>query len=122
MPETIERRMLRYDFSVKEHEANCAEMARLLGERDEMEITHKQIKTGLKEQAEALEANLSRHGRFVRDKCDHRDTECRWMMNTPKVGEKTLVRTDTGELVEERRMEDWERQESLKLDPDDKIQ
>lgn len=111
-----ETRSLKCMFSREEHEANSSEMARLLGAKDEMEETHKIVKSGLNEQMKQVEADLSRHGRYVRDKFDHRIVTCQWLMNNPVPGRKSLVRTDTMDTVEERKMEDRERQESLKFD------
>lgn len=111
-----ETRSLKCMFSREEHEANSSEMARLLGAKDEMEETHKIVKSGLNEQMKQVEADLSRHGRYVRDKFDHRIVTCQWLMNNPVPGRKSLVRTDTMDTVEERKMEDHERQESLKFD------
>ena len=78
-------------------------------------VYNSQIKNSLKEQELAIEADLSRHGRYVRDKCDHREIECSWMMDFPLIGQKTLVRADNSRDVETRRMEDFEKQRSLDL-------
>jgi hypothetical protein len=118
MSRTItETRMLPYIFTAEEHLENSAEMARLYDQLSELEATHKQIKTSLKEEADAVLANLGRVVRFVRDKRDHRKTECRWIFDCPAIGQKTLRRNDTDADVEVRRMEDHEKQESLNLVP-----
>ena len=118
MSRTItETRMLPYIFTAEEHLENSAEMARLYDQLSELEATHKQIKTSLKEEADALAANLGRVVRFVRDKRDYRKAECRWIFDCPTVGQKTLRRNDTDADVEVRRMEDFEKQETLNLQP-----
>lgn len=118
MSRTItETRMLRYNFTPDEHLANSAEMARLYDNLSELEETHKSIKASLKEQEVAATSELSRIVRLVREKCDHRKTECRWIYDVPTVGQKTLRRNDTDADVETRRMEDFEKQESLNLVP-----
>lgn len=114
---TTEKRMLRYNFTPDEHLANSAEMARLFGKLEEMEENHKSIKASLKEQEKTTAAELSRVVRLVRDKCDHRETECRWIYDAPAVGQKTLRRNDTDVDVEVRAMADHEKQESLNLQP-----
>lgn len=111
-----ETRSLKYQFTREEHEANSQEMARLLGAREEMEKTHKLVKSGLAEQEKQTDTDLARHGRYVRDKFDHRIIVCQWLLNNPTPGQKSLVRTDTNDTVEVRRMEDHERQESLKFE------
>lgn len=112
-----ETRMLPYNFTAEEHLENSAEMARLYDQLSELEATHKQIKTSLKEEADALLANLGRIARFVRDKRDYRKTACRWIMDCPEVGRKTLRREDTDTDIEVTRMEEHEKQESLNLQP-----
>lgn len=115
--QTTETRMLRYNFTPEEHLENTAEMARLYDQLEELDASHRQIKASLKEEAEALAANLGRHVRLVRDKCDHRKIECRWIYDAPANGQKTLRRNDTEVDVEVRKMEDYEKQESLNLVP-----
>lgn len=112
-----ETRMLPYVFTPEEHLENSAEMARLFDQVSELEATHKQIKTSLKEEADALAASLGRVVRFVRDKRDFRKTPCRWIMDCPDLGRKTLRRDDTDADVEVLRMEDHEKQETLNLQP-----
>jgi len=112
-----EKRMLRYNFTPEEHLANCDEMARLFGEQGELEATQKSIKSQLKEDEETLNAKLGRHVRFVRDKYDHRPIDCKWLIDNPKPGQKSLVRLDTYDTVEIRAMDEWEKQQSLNLQP-----
>lgn len=112
---STERRMLRYNFTPDEHLANCAEMARLIDSASELEASHKQIKAQLKEDAESVTANIGRFCRYVRDKADHRETECHWVFDTPGVGQKTLTRDDSGDVVEVRAMTDYEKQGTLKF-------
>jgi len=117
MKTITETRMLPYIFTADEHLQNAAEMARLADQVSELASTHKQIKSSLKEELETLNASLQRMVRFVRDKRDFRKTECRWIMDCPAVGQKTLRRNDTDIDVEVRRMEEHEKQESLNLQP-----
>lgn len=118
MSRTInETRMLRYNFTAEEHLKNCDEAARLYDELSELEASHKSIKASLKEQEETKTAELARLMRLTRDKYDHRKIECRWIYDCPAVGQKTLRRNDTDADVEVRRMEDFEKQESLNLQP-----
>lgn len=46
---------------------------------------------------------------------EHRDVECRVVYDEPKAGMKTIYRNDTGEKVDERQMNDEERQLKLAL-------
>jgi hypothetical protein len=117
MKTITETRMLPYIFTPEEHLENSAEMARLYDQLEELDATHRQIKASLKEELEALSANLGRVVRLVRDKRDYRKTECRWIFDCPAVGQKTLRRNDTDIDVEVRRMEEHEKQESLNLQP-----
>lgn len=112
---STERRMLRYNFTPDEHLANCAEMARLIDSASELEASHKQIKAQLKEDAESVTANIGRFCRYVRDKADHRETECRWELDKPGEGHKRLLRIDTGDTVEIRAMTDLDKQGALKF-------
>lgn len=118
MSRTInETRMLRYNFTAEEHLQNCDEAARLYDELSEMEASHRSIKASLKEQEKTKTSELARLMRLTRDKYDHRKIECRWIYDCPNVGQKTLRRNDTNADVEVRLMEDFEKQESLNLQP-----
>ncbi len=58
----------------------------------------------------------SRPPKSTEPKQAYRDVECYWQFNVPKDGLKELYRTDTGEFVEEARMQDHEKQQTLPLE------
>lgn len=116
--EIITTEQLRYRFTPEEHRQNTDELVSKLGQRSEMEDTHKAVKANLKEQVERIESEIGRLVRLSRDGYDIRDVRCRWEYNHPGVGQKTLMRLDSVPPTEVRTemMLEHERQESLKFE------
>lgn len=115
MQDLTETRSLKHVFSMEDHLKNCDEMARLMDAQSQMEITHKEIKSGLKQEEDTLASNIGKYVGFIRDKYEYRKTPCRWSWDTPHSGMKSLYRIDTWELVDVKGMEDYERQQVLKF-------
>lgn len=115
MQDLTETRSLKHVFTAEDHLKNCDEMARLMDAQVQMELTHKEIKAGLKQEEEALSSNISKYVGFIRDKYEYRKTPCRWTWDMPHSGMKSLYRIDTWELVDVKGMEDYERQQLLKF-------
>lgn len=115
MQDLTETRSLKHVFTAEDHLKNCDEVARLMDAQVQMELTHKEIKAGLKQEEEALSSNISKYVGFIRDKYEYRKTPCRWTWDMPHSGMKSLYRIDTWELVDVKGMEDYERQQLLKF-------
>lgn len=95
---------LKYDFSEDETSANAKKLARTNRALAEHGLKKKQLATDLKQQEEGLNSEIAELSRFVTDGYDFRMIECRVHYNMPRPGNKTIVRTDTGEVVREDRM------------------
>lgn len=115
MQDLTETRSLKHVFTAEDHLKNCDEMARLMDAQIQMELTHKEIKSGLKQEEESLSSNIGKYVGFIRDKYEYRKTPCRWTWDMPHSGMKSLYRIDTWELVDVKGMEDYERQQLLKF-------
>jgi hypothetical protein len=128
MRQVTETRSLKFHFTEDEKRANAMQMAKLVADRGELENQKKQVDADLKARIEAAGGEIIRYSRLVTNGYDYRQTECKWHMNFPHSGYKSLIRMDQMSLfhhedsaiVEERRMEDWEMQQELKLDPEAK--
>lgn len=115
MQDLTETRSLKHVFTAEDHLKNCDEVARLMDAQVQMEMTHREIKAGLKQEEEALSSNISKYVGFIRDKYEYRKTPCRWTWDMPHSGMKSLYRIDTWELVDVKGMENYERQQLLKF-------
>ena len=81
----------------------------------EIERHKKEINDDFKAKISALEASTSSLSRAISNGYEYREVECEWAFFWEK-GEKHMVRLDTGETVEIRKISDFERQERLPLD------
>jgi hypothetical protein len=104
---------LKYAFSGHEREENARALARKTQALDEIERKKKQLMADLKAEQETAAAEVQKLARWVNDEYDYRMLDCMWHLHLPRNGMKTLVRVDTGELVEEREMNADELQEYL---------
>ena len=81
----------------------------------EIERHKKEINDDFKAKISALEASTSSLSRAISNGYEYREVECEWAFFWEK-GEKHMVRLDTGETVEIRKISDFERQDRLHLD------
>ena len=121
--DTTERTMkaseyLRCEFTQEEIETFGTDMARAVERRTALEMKKKEV-------ADAIKSDLSREDSLIQSlaqkitkRFEFRNVDCLVTYNTPKSGEKTVTRLDTGGVVETVKMNDGEMQEHLKLDAD----
>ena len=62
---------------------------------------------------DGLYAECSKLSYQIKKRAELRPVDCAVQMNNPRVGEKTIVRLDTGEMVKIEMMTDYERQEEI---------
>ena len=95
-----EQRELRVTFSGEERRNFAQEAAMIVRRLQELKAEKKRVAAGFKDEIETGTEKLQRLSRYVRDGFDYRDVEIDWMMNYPRVGLKTAIRTDTQQAVD----------------------
>ena len=109
--ECLESRTLKVVISPREHDDNTQELARTIREVSQLEEDKKASAGNYKAKIEEKQARQSRLSRLITDKWDERSTKCHWHFESAgkntETGEliyhpenKTLIRDDTGEVVE----------------------
>lgn len=81
----------------------------------EVERHKKEINDDFKAKLSALDATTGTLSRAISNGYEYREVECEWAYFWEK-GEKHMIRLDTGETVEIRKIEQWERQASSNFD------
>jgi len=114
-PDTIER-SLKYDFTPDELADMSKRLANEIGAIETLEADKEESNKAFKEQI-AFHATAAKGlAKDIRAGYEHRFTACRVLLNSPNLGEKTIVRLDTGEQVAVEVMSEQERQEELPLE------
>ena len=113
-PSQIEE-SLRYDFSNDELLILSRQLAHERGRAIAIEEEKKIANAQYKEWIDKHEAEVTRIAALVRNGFEHRWITCAVHYNDPQTGEKSLYRTDTGELVKTVPMTPEERQEELPI-------
>jgi hypothetical protein len=112
MKDTITE-FLKYDFTPDEVRELGKELARKTTENAELELQLAAVKSQFKDKTTRLAADISALSRQVANGYEHRNVECKIQWHTPRLGMKTIIRCDTGEVVRETQMSNEERQEML---------
>ncbi|MEN3940696.1 hypothetical protein WJU23_05325 [Prosthecobacter sp. SYSU 5D2] len=126
-PESQEHRILRCDLSEKETQIYGKEQAELHQEIDSLEEEKKSSASNYKARIEEKGARARRIGNYITSGWQEKDVQCSWIYETAgrdqATGEmifhpekKSLVRDDTGEVVEIREITNEERQMALPMD------
>jgi len=107
---------LKYEFSADEARRNAKDLARQNQAAVELELKKKQLAADIKAEADAACSRIATLARWVNDGYDFRPIDCEIRFNDPIDGKKTIVRTDTGEVVKEIDMLPVEMQDELELE------
>lgn len=107
------REYLRYDFTPAELAEFARSMARSHQKRSQLEIEAKAVNTQFKSNIEAETNLISDYANKLNNGYEYRNIDCEKRFNDPVIGEMTLIRLDTGEIVKTRLMTLSERQEPL---------
>lgn len=101
------------EFSGEERDARAEQMSAAMLEYDRIEDLKKESAKQYKEQLSALRGEMRSCAKAVNRRGEERPVECVVQFHTPEVGMKTIVRTDTGEVVRAEAMTAEEKQENL---------
>lgn len=126
-PESLEHRILRCDLSEKETQLYGKEQAELHQEIDGLTEEKKSCASNYKARIEEKGARARRIGNYITSGWQEKEVNCSWVYETAgrdqATGEmifhpekKSLVREDTGEVVEIREITNDERQMALPID------
>lgn len=115
MPDGLVSMSLRCIFTPEE----LVERAKRLGEanrkKESLEADKKNIVAEYTSRIANQQLDIATLSEKVTNGYEHREVECRVVYDLPKAGMKTIYRNDTGEKVDERQMNDEERQMKLSL-------
>lgn len=110
---------LEYKFNEQELKEISSELARATSEQNNLENEKKAVMSEFKAKIDTKAAERQKLAGHINTGCEYRYIDCEMMMNTPKVGRKTLTRLDTAEVVWEKEMSKEELQLRLNLETDD---
>lgn len=95
------------------------DLAKMNQDKLATEDQKKQVSSDYKAKLDKLDADIGIFSRKIASGMEHRQVDCYWEYDW-KRGEKSLIRTDTTEVVQIDPISDYERQEKLKLDKTEK--
>ncbi len=104
---------LRCEFTSEELDSKGQALSATMLRYDEVEEEKKAATATYREQLSDLRGEMRRLSKQIKTKGEDRPVECLAKFHSPNVGEKTIVRLDTGEVVRIEPMTDDERQENL---------
>lgn len=114
-PTTCER-FLRYNFSEPEILTLSRDLSNTIANRSQKEADKKRAVKEFDAAIAAAESDIELKSEKVRSGYELRTITCRIEYHQPKVGFKTVIRSDTGETTEVAQMNALEMQEPLPLD------
>jgi hypothetical protein len=109
---------LKCDLSREEIEAAGGDLARSIQEVGIIEEERKSVNDQYKARIASKDSDISRFAALVRNKYEFRQVDCTLTYDFIRCL-VTKVRTDTGEILEERAMRDSERQMGLPIESND---
>ena len=111
----VTKEYLKYKFTEPELKERSTQLALECRSLEEIENDKKQVMSDFKSKIDGHQATISRLSNNINNGYEHRYIDCEVKMNTPIVGEKSIIRKDTGELVKQEQMNESEMQEELDL-------
>jgi hypothetical protein len=103
-----EERYLRYDFTAVEVYDLSLKLANKTQDMASTENEKKSITSQLKSKLDGIKADVSSLSNKVANGYEMRKVECEVKYHKPKQGEKTIIRTDTKEvIIEKMTSEEW---------------
>jgi hypothetical protein len=103
-----EKKYLRYDFKTNEQADNAQILAKSLAKIGKLNLELVAVKSQFKSQIDAEKAVADQMTLNLNQGYEYRDVVCEVRFNEPVDGKKSIFRTDSGELVEVRKMSDEE--------------
>jgi hypothetical protein len=92
------------------------EMAGAAARREQLGEELKEVKEQYKSRVTAAETILQRCQRALNNGWQMVEVPCYWSMDVPNYGQKSIIRTDTGEIVQSEAMSNSDRQEVLEFE------
>jgi hypothetical protein len=108
-----ELRLCRHRFTDEEVRKLGAELAQETEKLDELTSVKTQTTAAWTAERKTLEASIRSLAGKIRAGSEHRDIECEILLDTPSVGQKSIVRRDSGETVAVELMAGYEKQDLL---------
>lgn len=93
------------------------DLAEQYAKRNALESEKKQVASDYKARIESADAILSQLARYVTQKQEFQQVECRIILDTPDFGKKTVVRCDTGDVAAVEVMTPQDRQYVINFTP-----
>lgn len=109
---------LKYQFSEDELKDASKKLAYENQNFDELEDAKKALTSEFTSKINSSRASISKLSSNINNGYEYRYIECEITMDAPETGQKTITRTDTGEIVRIEEMSDREMQGELPLDND----
>ena len=106
---------LKCEFSATEIADKAKELATANRKRGSIEQQKKEIDADLKGKVEAQNSIIGRLSEQIMTGSEYRDVDCTIVMDSPAIGQKTIIRNDTGEEVKVELMTDEDKQLALDL-------
>ena len=107
---------LRCEYSDDELAFKRDELSTVIVHQGAVETRKAEVNRGLKEELDGLYARASALAHQIKRRGENRPVECLVEFHKPNVGEKTIIRLDTGEQVRVEPMTEDERQEEMEFD------
>jgi hypothetical protein len=107
---------LRCEYTDAELAFKRDELSTVIVRQAEVEQSKAAVNRGFKEELDGLYSRASELAHQIKARGESRDVECLVEFYKPNVGEKTIIRLDTGELVRVEVMTEDERQEEFGFD------
>lgn len=111
-----EKHFLPCELTSFESNAKGKELAALHTKLQVLEQKKKAFNDDIKSQVAGTEANISTLSQQIGTGIEHRDVNCFWQYDRPQLGDKTLIREDTMEIVRVEEMSDADKQAELDLE------
>ena len=107
---------LRCEYTDAELAFKRDELSTVIVRQSEVELRRSEVNRGFKEELDGLYSRASELAHQIKARGESHGVECVVEFHKPNVGEKTIIRLDTGELVRTEVMTEEERQEEIDFD------
>lgn len=107
---------IRHNFSQEETIALGAQLAESYEKIDSIENEEAVIKAQIKERKAQIQQDIGKLSRNITSGFEMQNVPCKWVYDSPNVGEVQYVRDDTGEVVKTRAMTHAELQQEIPFD------
>jgi len=110
---------LKYQFTEQELKEISKKLAYENKNFDELEDAKKSVVSEFSSKLNSSRAAITKLSNNINNGYEYRDIECHILLNNPIDGQKTIVRTDSGEIVRIEEMSPAEMQEELEFKGDE---